>query len=633
MILALYRFLFSRLFFLMVLFSFCRVLFYLYHTDLYADCTFPQFMDAFGMGLRFDLSILLSFNLLFLLLLSIGRFFAIPSWLFTLFKSLFVLANTLLIAINLIDLEYFRFTGKRTGIEILEISQDIGKQIGQLVFHYWHLLLICILLSAWIFRITFRTSYKAVSSAHAKRNFIIGYAIFIMLGVVGIRGGLQLKPLRPNFAFDVVPAKLGNLVLNTPFNVFMTIGIPTLQEVHFYKDSTEVRNILNEWRKQKNIPHFEHEQPPNVVIIILESFATEYMGVCNPYKGYTPFLDSLARTSLFFPNHYANGKISMHALPSIMAGIPSLMEEPFITSIYQTNTINGLGTILTDHSYHTSFFHAAQNGSMSFDAFTKSAGFESYYGLNEYTGKDADYDGHWGIYDEPYLQYFNKTISTFPQPFAACVFTLSSHQPFSIPEQYKDKFPKGIFDVHESIGYADYALKQFFASAQKEPWYKNTLFIITADHTYRHSKGWTSHTDYYNQNSTARIPLIFFHPSEKLSADTTQVVQQLDIMPSLLHYLNIKNPNPSLLGQSIFGKDPDNGYALYFCDNQYQVYLKGHYIEGNQDHPFVVKDSMDNTTGNASERETRFIRAVIQYYNNGLINNDYYHFGQSLSKD
>jgi len=632
MIVALYRFLFSRLFFLMLLFSLCRLLFFLFYSDQYTDCTNSQVLYAFVLGLRFDIAILLVFNLLFLLLLAIGRFFIIPSWLFFLFKLLFVLVNTILIGMNLADLEYFAFTGKRTGIEIMGIKQDISDQIGQLTLHYWHLTLLLLIIFIWISFRTFRIKYKAVESSNPKRYFIIGYALFIALGVLGIRGGLQLKPLRPNVAFTTNPSKLGDVVLNTPFNVFMTIGIPPLKEIYYYKDSSEVRSILKEWQKQKEIQLFVHKQAQNVVIIILESFAAEYMGVCNPYPGYTPFLDSLARKNLFFPHHYANGASSMEAVPSILASIPALMQEPYITSLYQTNSINGLGTILMDNSYHTAFFHGAQNGSMGFDAFSKKAGFSEYYGLNEYSGDDADFDDNWGIYDEPYLQYFSKTLSTFPQPFAACVFTLSSHQPFPIPEKYKNVFPKGDVEIHESIGYTDNALRKFFETAQKQTWYNNTLFIITADHTFRHGTGWVGQ-HYYNRNSTANIPLIFFHPSEKLQADTSQITQQIDIMPSLLDYLEIKNSNPALLGQSVFGKQKNNGYALYYNNDKYFAFFKDHYIEGVLNQPFVINDHYDRPTGNASAREVEFLKAVIQYYNNGLINNDYYHFGYPVSKD
>jgi len=625
MILALYRFLFTRLLFLSFLFSLCRLLFFLFYSDQFADCSFNQIAHAFVMGLRFDLSILLAFNVVLFLFLAIGRFFTIPKGLFLLSKIVFVLCNTFLLALNLIDLEYFAFTGKRTGIEILGIKDDIGSQFSQLFVNYWHIVLLALMLFLWLLLRTLRLKYKAVKSSRPILYFSVGYAVFIGLSVLAIRGGLQLKPLRPNIAFSIEPSKLGNVVLNTPFNIFMTIGIEPIEPVHFFTQEHRVSEILHQWNlQQKNTTLPVHQEKQNVVIIILESFSSEYMGLNNPYQGYTPFLDSLAKTNLFFPNHFANGKVSMEAVPSVLASIPGLMQEPYITSLYQTNRLNGLGTQLLEQGYHTSFFHAAKNGSMGFDAFTKNADFTHYYGMNEYSGSKEDFDGNWGIYDEPYLQYFNNTISTFPQPFVSCIFTISSHQPYSLPEKYKNTFPKGLLEIYPSIGYVDHSLRKFFEAAKKEKWYANTLFVITADHTQMHST-----KKYSNTRGDYNIPLIFFHPSEKLKADTSLIADQIDIMPSILDYLNIINPDPALIGQSVFGKQPGHDYAVNFSNNTYRVFLKEFYIEGNIEKEFVIKNYNDVVLRTADSKEKDFIQAIIQYYNNGMIDNTYYSWGKA----
>ncbi len=626
MIVALYRFLFTRFLFLLILFSLCRLLFYLFYSNQFDNCTNEQLGHAFLLGLRFDISILLAFNVVFILLLAIGRFFEIPKAVFFTGKILFVLVNTMLICLNLIDLEYFAFTGKRTGIEILGIKDDIGNQFSQLVLNYWHIALLAFVLFLWLLMRTLRIKYKAVKSERPILYFVIGYAVFIGIAVIGIRGGLQLKPLRPNLAFSVEPGKLGNVVLNTPFNIFMTVGLDPIEPVYYYKDPKEVSAILTAWNtQQKNTLLPQHKTPQNVVIIILESFASEYMGINNPYEGYTPFLDSLAKTNLYFPNHFANGKISMEAVPSILASIPGLMQEPYITSLYQTNTLNGLGTELRKKGYHTSFFHAAKNGSMGFDAFTQNADFAHYYGLNEYNGSEEDYDGNWGIYDEPYLQYFNKNLSSFPQPFVSAVFTISSHQPYSLPDQYKTRFPKGALDIYQSIGYTDYALRKFFESAKKEKWYNNTLFVITADHTQMHEK-----KKYTNTRGDYNVPLIFFHPTEKLKADTSLITDQIDILPSVLDYLQVTNSAPALLGQSVFGKTREHAYAVNFSNNTYRIFLQEYYVEGNTGKGFVVKDYYDQQLRAANAEEQKFIQAVIQYYTNGMIHNTYYHWENEL---
>jgi phosphoglycerol transferase MdoB-like AlkP superfamily enzyme len=623
MIVALYRFLFTRLFFLLFLFSLCRLLFYLFYSPEFESCTTGQIAYAFLIGLRFDLSILLGANVVFFLPLAIGRFFAIPKWIFIINRLLFVVANTILVSLNLIDLEYFAFTGKRTGIEILGIKDDIANQTNQLLTSYWHIALLAFMMFLWILLTTLRLKYKPVVSKRPVLYFAAGYAAFIGLAVIGIRSGFQLKPLRPNIAFSIEPSKLGNIVLNTPFNIFMTVGIEPIESVHYFKSEAEVKTILSDWNTQTNATLPLHISKQNIVIIILESFSSEYCGMNNPDGGFTPFLDSLASKNLYFPNHFANGRVSMEAVPSILASIPGLMREPYITSLYQTNALQGLGTHLIKNGYHTSFFHAAKNGSMGFDAFTKNADFTHYYGLNEYTGSKENFDGNWGIYDEPYLQYFKETISTFPQPFASCVFTISSHQPYSLPEKYAGKFPTGDLDIHKTIGYVDHSLRKFFEVAKKENWYNNTLFVITADHTQMHSK-----KEYMNVRGDYSVPLIFFHPSEKLTADTSLIANHIDIMPSILDYLQITNLHAPLIGQSVFGKKTNHDYAINFSDNTYRVFLKEYYIEGALDKPFVIKNYKDEYVRTTTEKEQQFIQAIVQYYNNGMIENTYYNWGK-----
>src|SRR5690606_14279042 len=137
--------------------------------------------------------------------------------------------------------------------------------------------------------------------------------------------------------------------------------------------------------------------------------------------------------------------------------------------------------LLGEKGYETAFFHGAPNGSMGFSAYMQLAGIKNYYGKNEYNNDD-DFDGIWGIWDEPFMQFMAKKLDTFKQPFFSSFFSLSSHHPFKVPEHYAGKFPKGQLPLHEPIGYVDNALRQFFNTASKSEWYKNTLFVIVADH-------------------------------------------------------------------------------------------------------------------------------------------------------
>ena len=123
---------------------------------------------------------------------------------------------------------------------------------------------------------------------------------------------------------------------------------------------------MSNYETIKNTNHNEIFKHKNVVIIILESFSKEYVGYYNNGKGYTPFLDSLINYSLVMERAYANGIKSIEALPSIVSSIPTLMNNPFITSIYATNKYYSLPLLLKREGYSTSFFHGGNRGTMGF---------------------------------------------------------------------------------------------------------------------------------------------------------------------------------------------------------------------------------------------------------------------------
>ena len=264
---------------------------------------------------------------------------------------------------------------------------------------------------------------------------------------------------------------------------------------------------------------------------------------------------------------------------------------------------------------------------MGFDGFTSRAGFEHYYGKDEYfdynENKEGD-DGNWGIFDEPFLQFTIKRLSEFKEPFAASVFTLSSHQPYSIPKQHRNRFTKGEMAVHETVGYADYSLKNFFEVAKKTSWYKNTIFVLVADHAQDHFR-----PEYQNVMGDFNIPLIIYHPSKKLLLDTSKVTQQLDIMPTIINYLGIKTNKLLPFGSSIFNNS--KGMAITFSNQSYRLITKDYFLELPLQGQGILynyydwgkKSPITNNEYFRKQYEEK-LKAYIQYYNNGMLENNWY---------
>ncbi|KAA6304262.1 Lipoteichoic acid synthase 1, partial [termite gut metagenome] len=169
-------------------------------------------------------------------------------------------------------------------------------------------------------------------------------------------------------------------------------------------------------------------------------------------------------------------------------------------------------------------------------------------------------------------QYFAQTLSTFEQPFVSGIFTLSSHHPFLVPERYKGKFPEGKNPIHKCIGYTDYALMRFFETVSRESWFKNTLFVITADHTNQ-----SALEEYRTGSGLFAVPILFYQPDSGLKGlIDTSIAQQIDIMPTVLGYLGYDKPYVSF-GCDLFNTPSEKTFAVNYLNGTYQ-YFKGNYL-------------------------------------------------------
>jgi phosphoglycerol transferase MdoB-like AlkP superfamily enzyme len=461
--------------------------------------------------------------------------------------------------------------------------------------------------------------------------YIVSIALLFLTSgfvIVGLRGGFRhsTRPIAISNAgeFTQQPNEI-NLVINTPFSIIKTIRTEPLKKVDYFNNSLALNKIYNPIHNPNGFTQSFRNK--NIVFIILESFNKEYLGSFNKnldggkYKGYTPFLDSLKSVSLSFNNAYANGRKSIEALPSILASIPGI-KEPFILSYYSTNKIHGIGELLSKKGYQTSFFHGAPNGSMGFTSFVKMAGVAHYYGMTEYNN-NADFDGIWGIWDEPFLQYWAKEMNTFKEPFFSTVFTVSSHHPFELPDKYKGKFPKGTLPVHQNIGYTDRSLRAFFATAKKSEWYKNTIFVITADHS-----SVSTHPGYKTSLGAFAIPIIIFDPTGELKGAYDYPVQQIDIMPTILNYLRYNKPYFAF-GHDMLNRD-SSAFVAQYIDEQYQIIMGDEVLKFNEHQApelynyrddILLKYDISKSKPSDRERLETYLKAFIQQYNQHLIDN------------
>lgn len=548
----------------------------------------------------------------------------------------YVAATEFVMLVSCVDMGYYRFTFKRMTSDIvryLGIGGDFGELIPQFIRDYWLIVLVFVLLNAvfilllrWIHRRN-RTEEMFYSKKWIIKQSLVAVIVAGCL-FLSIRGGFQVRPLNLMQASLYASTQNSALVLNTPFTLYRTFGKEGVEPQNYFDEKTLQTFFSPIYTPQSQTwaDTLFTKKPQlgktNVVLIILESFSAEYFGVYN--KGispsYTPFLDSLARNSIVFQG-MANSKKSIDGIPSVIASLPLLMEESYITSKYGENSLGSIASMVDGFGYTTAFFHGGYNGSMNFNVFSKKVGFENYFGMNEYNNK-KDYDGNWGIYDEPFLQYMCGKLSTFKQPFLASVFTLSSHHPWKIPPQHKNRFPKGTMIVHETVGYVDYALKRFFESAQKTDWFNNTIFIITTDHSSQ-----TQTKEYRTQMGFFKIPIIIYSPLLKHGVVTNERLQQIDILPTLADLLKVPQKVFSF-GRSAFSTKPN--YYIYYLNEEYMLTIGDYMSKYRQGYPTelynIEKDPLlEHNIASENPYITAFHRnmtqAIIQQYNNRLIKN------------
>lgn len=621
----------------MLLFSVCRIFFYLFNLDIFPDVTFPRFMRMMLGGLRFDFSALMMINTVYILFVFLTVQFKYNDIAQKIFKYFFVITNSIGLMLNCIDMGYFQYTMRRTNSSFFSEFKGEGSLLSlilDMLADFWYIALI------WIFMVfllsIFYLKMKPIKKIAGYKVYIKYYlktilALILTVGiwVIGVRGDFRehSRPITLSNAGDYVNKALEvNIVQNTPFCIFKTIGKKTPNRMSFFATEETLAATYNP--EHKPVPNGEFI-PKNVVIIIWESFSREFIGTLNKhldknYEGYTPFIDSLLQYSATFEYSYANGRKSIDALPSIVASIP-FVNDPYVLSPFSSNATEGIGTLLKRKGYHTSFFHGAHRGSMGFWAFMNLNGFDHSYTGEEYTAVNPSDKGGWGVWDEEFLQFMAGELNAFPEPFCSVVFTLTSHHPYVLPEKYDGVFKEGEHPLHRCIGYTDYALRRFFEAASKQPWFENTLFVITADHA-------NNLAFPQNRNSVGQmtVPVIFFDAGKNLAGTVyPHVAQQTDIMPTVLNYLHYDEPFLAF-GQDAFDTTKkhiainsiSNVYQVFYqqyvlqCDDELEI--KGLY-DLNKD-PFMRK-RLEKEYPEVTLELLTYLKGFLQQYNNRMLDN------------
>lgn len=595
---------------------------------------FPHLMEMLGGGLVFDTAAILVTNSLYIVILLLTPWRRLAQW-------VYVVINAVALAVNLADCVYFRFTMRRTTTTVFNEFQNennLAGVIGTEMVNHWYLVLLFIILVYAMWKL-----YRSPGKAVPVGKWWVWYPSQVLLlaacapfVVAGIRGGFAtaVRPITISNANQYVDRPIeAALVLNTPFSIYRTIGKDVFVVPNYFSDEKTLASIYTPIHTpndslagaNSSLYTLHSSLKKNVVVLIVESFGREYIGALNEtlengqYKGFTPHVDSLVSHSTTFRYSFCNGRKSIDGMPSILSSIPMFV-EPFFLTPASMNQVSGIASLLAGEGYETAFFHGAQRGSMGFMAFARSTGFQQYYGREDYNddprfGGDDDFDGMWAIWDEPFLQYYATKMSEMKEPFMTAVFTASSHHPYHVPEQYKDVYPEEGIEIHKCIRYTDMAIGKFFEKASHEPWFKNTIFVLTSDHT-----NLSDHPFYQTDIGGFCSPIIIYDPSQPVGEMQDKIAQQIDILPTVMGMLHYQKPYFGF-GIDLLNTPAEDTWAVNYLNGIYQYVKHGHVLQfdGQQTKGmYALDDSLmqHNLVGKVPQQPQMELelKAIIQQY-------------------
>ena len=564
--------------------------------------------------IRFDLKALAIWYSPLFIFLGVGLFIQIKWWQFITritFSLLFLFA----LVFNLIAVLYFPISKTIVGGELFQLlsGQSLWIVLGYIT-EYWYVIILILSINTIILRL-FKRLNLIVSKGY--RIFLVIFT-FLAIGFFA-RGGVALKPLNLMDAYAELTNEEVTTAITPLYILLESYGKQDIQYEAYFSDVQLNEALSNDKKIYNNLPF----NRPNICLILLESFGKEYTGINQTsHPSYTPFLDSLMDQSVNFTNAYANGLRSIDAVASCLAGIPCLMKQPFIGSLYTQSDVKTIPKVLKKDGYTTSFFHGADELSMGFKRYLQFQDIDNYYAKQNYPDI-SDFDGTWGIYDEPFLEYCGKTLSNQKQPWFSGIFTLSSHHPYKIPQRY-NYLPKGTIEIHQSIGYTDHALAQFFKSVQSESWFENTIFIITADHSS------LNETPMYRSSlGKYAVPLFIYSPKWLAYREETQVAQHIDIYSTIRHITSTEGHVS--FGNSLLSTRDSQGVVL-FDGNIYNYANDSLTIEWNGNkHVRLFNYRSDPAHQNdlsaeqpkLVERMLQELKMYTQKYNYRLLNNNF----------
>lgn len=390
--------------------------------------------------------------------------------------------------------------------------------------------------------------------------------VIIALNILIIRGGVGVAPMNESAVYFSSKPILNHAAVNIEWALFrdMLRNKRGSKNLFIYYRSDEAQTIVNELYMSKDSisSMMLTTAQPNVVLIILESFTADVIESMGGEKGVTPNLDEIVKDGLFFSNVYASGDRTEKGIAAIISGFPAQAIQSIMKNNIKQEKLPSISQELAAKGYSTSLYYGGESEFSNMKSYLLSHGFNNIIDKASYERKDMN--SKWGAYDEVVFRRQLSDLNKETQPFLSTLITLSNHEPFELPgklyfgsSSIENKFKSTAY-------YTDSLLADYLTQAKKQPWYKNTLFIIVADHGHRLPKN--THENYHP--ARFHIPLLFYGDvikQEYRGSEIEKIGSQTDIAATLLTQLGMES-NKFPWSKDLLNKGTSD-FAFYNWDN------------------------------------------------------------------